>query len=207
MKVKLNLPYPEIKVEKGVSFENLILNVTRGAQIRADELDKMVSETPTDYQYLMLANIQDGMISDELPYLKSMDLRLERYCIKNNSLVISKNGAPVKVAVASVEEGKKILANGNLYVIELDESKANPYFVKAYLESENGAIALSRVTVGAAMPNIPVDGLKKIIIPCPSIEEQEKLAERYMAKQDEVNVLKYKLAKATAELKSIYEER
>lgn len=196
----------EHEVKDGVPFEDLIVNVTRGAQVKANELDEMVSEEPTEYQYLMLANIQDGIISDELPFLKSMDKKMEKYCIKNNSLVISKNGAPVKVAVASVTEGRKILANGNLYVIELDEKKVNPYFVKAYLESENGAIALSRVTVGAVMPNIPVDGLKKIMIPCPNKEEQDKVAEKYLAKMDEVRVLKYKLAKATAELKSIYEE-
>lgn len=196
----------EHEVKDGVPFEDLIVNVTRGAQVKANELDEMVSEEPTEYQYLMLANIQDGIISDELPFLKSMDKKMEKYCIKNNSLVISKNGAPVKVAVASVTEGRKILANGNLYVIELDEEKVNPYFVKAYLESENGAIALSRVTVGAVMPNIPVDGLKKIMIPCPNKEEQDKVAEKYLTKMDEVRVLKYKLAKATAELKSIYEE-
>lgn len=195
----------ELEVENGVPFEDLIVNVTRGAQVKANELDEMVSEEATEYQYLMLANIQDGIISDELPYLKSMDKKMEKYCIKNNSLVISKNGAPVKIAVASVEDGKKILANGNLYVIELDETKVNPYFVKAYLESENGTIALSRVTVGAIMPNIPVDGLKKIMIPCPTLAEQEKIAEKYLAKMDEVKVLKYKLAKATAELKAIYE--
>ena len=196
----------EIEVEDGVPFENLIVNVTRGAQVKANELDEMVSEEPTDYQYLMLANIQDGIISDELPFLKSMDKKMEKYCIKNNSLVISKNGAPVKIAVASVEEGRKILANGNLYVIELDETKVNPYFVKAYLESENGTIALSRVTVGATLPNIPVDGLKKIMIPCPDISVQNEVAEKYLAKMDEVKILKHKLARATAELKSIYEE-
>lgn len=193
-------------MKDGVPFEDLIVNVTRGAQVKASELDGMVSEDATEYQYLMLANIQDGLISDELPFLKSIDKKMERYCIKNNSLVISKNGTPVKITVASVAEGRKILANGNLYVIELDETKANPYFVKAYLESENGTIALSRVTVGAVMPNIPVEGLKKVMIPCPELAEQNKVAEKYLAKMDEVRVLKYKLAKATAELKSIYEE-
>lgn len=196
----------ELEVKNGVPFEDLIVNVTRGAQVKASELDEMVSENPTDYQYLMLANIKDGIISDELPFLKFIDKKMEKYCIKNNSLVISKNGTPVKIAVASVEEERKILANGNLYVIELDETKVNPYFVKAYLESENGTIALSRVTVGAVMPNIPVEGLKKIVIPCPELVEQNKVAEKYLAKIDEVRVLKYKLAKATAELKSIYEE-
>ena len=196
----------EHEVKDGVPFEDLIVNVTRGAQIKANELDEMVSEEPTEYQYLMLANIQDGIICDELPFLKSMDKKMEKYCIKNNSLVISKNGAPVKIAVASVKEGRKILANGNLYVIELDETKVNPYFVKAYLESENGTIALSRVTVGATLPNIPVDGLKKIMIPCPDMSVQNEIAEKYLAKMDEVKILKHKLARATAELKSIYEE-
>ena len=106
----------------------------------------MVSDTPTSYQYLMLSNIKDGMISDELPYLLGLDEKQEKYCLKNNSLVISKNGSPIKVAIASVEDGQHILVNGNLYVIELDETKANPYFVKAYLESEEGTIALSRIT-------------------------------------------------------------
>lgn len=131
---------------------------------------------------------------------------MEKYCIKNNSLVISKNGVPVKIAVASVEEGRKILANGNLYVIELDEAKVNPYFLKAYLESENGTIALSRVTVGATLPNIPVDGLKKIMIPCPDMSVQNEVAEKYLAKMDEVKKLKHRLVRATTELKSIYDK-
>lgn len=202
----------EIEVENGVPFEDLIINITRGAQVKASELDELVSVTPTEYQYLMLANIQDGIINDELPYLKELDKKLEKYCVKNNSLVISKNGAPVKVAVATVDEGKKILANGNLYVIELDQTRVNPYFVKAYLESENGTVALSRVTVGATMPNIPVDGLKKILIPLPSMEVQRsmeiqsRIAEKYQAKMDEIKVLRYRLSKATEELKNIYEE-
>lgn len=196
----------EAEVENGISFENVISNITRGAQVKANVLDELVSENPTDCQYLMLANIKDGIIDDELPYIKSIERKLEKYCIKNNSLVISKNGTPIKIAVASVPDGRKVLGNGNLYVIELDETKVNPYFIKAYLESENGTIALSRVMVGATMPNIPVDGLKKIIIPCPDMATQNKIAEKYLSKMDEVKVLRYKLAKATDELKDIYEE-
>ena len=142
-------------------FETVIKNITRGAQIKASVLDEIVSDKPTNMQYLMLANLQDGIISDELPYLKGIDSKYEKYCIKNGSLVISKNASPVKMAIASVQEGNKILANGNLYVIELDEDKINPYFLKAYLESENGKAALSRVAVGATLLNLPVEGLKK----------------------------------------------
>ena len=151
----------ETVVKNGVLFETVIKNITRGAQIKASVLDEIVSDKPTNMQYLMLANLQDGIISDELPYLKGIDSKYEKYCIKNGSLVISKNASPVKMAIASVQEGNKILANGNLYVIELDEDKINPYFLKAYLESENGKAALSRVAVGATLLNLPVEGLKK----------------------------------------------
>ena len=124
--------YTEAEVENGIPFGNVITNITRGAQVKASILDEMVSDNPTDYQYLMLANIQNGIINDDLPFIKSIDKKLEKYCVKNNSLVISKNGTPAKVAVVSVPEERKVLANGNLYVIELDETKVNPYFVKAY---------------------------------------------------------------------------
>lgn len=44
------------------------------------------------------------------------------------------------------------------------------------------------------------------MIPCPDISVQNEVAEKYLAKMDEVKILKHKLTRATAELKSIYEE-
>ena len=193
-------------VKNGVPFESEIKNITRGAQIKAAVLDEIVSDEPTNMQYLMLANLQDGIISEDLPYLKEMNPKYEKYCIKNGSLVISKNVSPVKMAIASVKEGNKILANGNLYVIELDEDKINPYFLKAYLESENGKAALSRVAVGATLLNLPVEGLKKITIPLPDLKSQKIIADKYYTKIKEIKELKYKLEKATAELGHIYTE-
>ena len=78
--------------------------------------------------------------------------------------------------------------------------------VKAYLESKNGKAALSRVAVGATLLNLPVEGLKKVIIPLPDLESQKKIAEQYYAKLSEIKELKYKLEKATEELEHIYTE-
>ena len=196
----------EMVIKNGVPFESVIKNITRGAQIKASVLDEIVSDEPTNMQYLMLANLQDGIISEDLPYLKEIDSKYEKYCIKNGSLVISKNVSPVKMAIASVKEGNKILANGNLYVIELDEDKINPYFLEAYLESENGKASLSRVAVGATLLNLPVEGLKKVIIPLPDLKSQKIIADKYYAKINEIRELKYKLEKATIELEHIYTE-
>ena len=194
------------EIEDGVEFGGLMKRITRGAPLKASELDGMVSEEPTDTQYLMLANIQNGMISEDLPYLKELDSKLDKYCIGNRNLLLSKNGAPFKVAVADVEEGRKILGNGNLFIIELDEERVNPYFIKAFFDSEVGAAVLKSIVVGATIPNISAESLKKLIVPLPSMEKQNEIANLYQAKQDEIKVLQLKIQKAQNDLRGIFGE-
>ena len=196
----------EVQYENGVIFDSVIRNITRGASCTAGQLDEMISEKKTDMQFLMLSNIQNGIIDDKLPYLKKIDEKYEKYCVKNNSLILSKNGTPFKIAVATVPEGQKVLANGNLYVIELDENKSNPYYLKAFLESEQGVAALKRITVGTTIPSIGVDKLKNLIIPLPPLEEQNRIAAKYLAVLDEISVLKIKLEKAFDRLNHVFDE-
>lgn len=195
-----------VEIEDGVEFGSLMKRITRGAPIKASELDEMVSDEPTDTQYLMLSNIQNGMIAEDLPYLKELDSKLDKYCISNRNLLLSKNGAPFKVAVAEVEDGRKLLGNGNLFIIELDEEKVNPYFLKAFLDSEVGTAVLKSIVVGATIPNISAESLKKLIVPLPSMEKQEEIAKLYQAKQDEIRVLQLKLQKAQNDLRGIFGE-
>ena len=196
----------DLSFHNGVPFESVIKSISRGAPCTASQLDEMVSDSVTNMQYLMLANIQNGMIDDKLPYLSYIDPKYERYCLKNNTLILSKNGYPYKVAVASVQEGQRILANGNLYIIELDETKANSYFIKAFFDSEQGHAVLKSITVGATIPNIGVDKLKKVEIPLPSMEEQERIAQKYQAALDEITVIKLRLEKAVNKLHHIFDE-
>ena len=124
--------------------------------------------------------------------------------MKNNNLILSKNGAPFKIAVAEVKEGQHILANGNLYVMTVDEAKADPYYLKAYLESEEGVAALKRITVGSTIPNIGVEQLKKLLIPLPPLEEQRKIADEYRACIADLKLLQRKTAKVLDRMNHIY---
>lgn len=188
------------------AFETVIENISRGAGIKADELDKITTNEVTNKNYLMLGNIHDGIIDEELPYLSVIEKNLEKYCLKRNNLILSKNGYPFKIAIATPKEGQQILANGNLYIIEVNEEKANPYYLKAFFESEQGIAALKSIVVGATIPNIGVESLKALKIPIPSLEEQNKIAEKYQATQDEIKVLKLRLAKAVDRLYHIFDE-
>ena len=196
----------EISFANATPFEEVIKSITRGAPCTARQLDEMVSDNVTNMQYLMLANIRDGLIDDKLPYLSQIDPKFEKYCLKNDDLILSKNGYPYKVAVANISKGQKILANGNLYIIELDLDKADPYYLKAFFESEQGIAVLKSITVGATIPNIGIDKLKKVKIPVPPVEVQKRIAEKYRATLDEISIYKIKMEKAMSRLHHIFDE-
>ena len=194
------------EVENGVEFKTVIKRITRGAPLTAKQLDQLVTKEMTDIQYLMLANIQDGVIQDDLPHLSKLDPKYEKYCLKKNDLILSKNGAPYKVAVAEISENQKVLANGNLYIIELDQEKVNPYYLKAFFDSEQGLAALKSITAGVALPNISMDNLKKLIVPLPELSVQNRVAQKYQSIMDEIAVYKLKMEKAENRLHHVFEE-
>ena len=99
-----------------------------------------------------------------------------------------------------------MLGNGNLFIIELDTERANPYYIKAFFESEVGTSALKNIAVGSQIPNISSESLRRLTVPLPPIEEQNEFAQKYMAKIDEVKILQARLQKAMSSLKTMYEE-
>lgn len=195
----------KIVIKDGVKLETVV-KITRGASINASQLDDMASDIPTNTQYLMLADIQDGIIKSDLPYLKDLDEKYEKYLVHDKNIILSKIGTPFKNAIAHVEKGKNVLGSGNVYIIQVDESKLNPYFLKAFLESEVGTASLKRASAGATIPNISLSALRHLIIPLPSMDIQEKIAKDYQLKEDEIKVLTRRLEKTQNELKQVYRE-
>ena len=69
----------ELSFSNATPFEDVIKSITRGAPCTAKQLDEMVSDSVTTMQYLMLSNIQNGMIDNKLPYLSFIDPKYEKY--------------------------------------------------------------------------------------------------------------------------------
>ncbi len=193
-------------LENGVDFETVISSVRRGASCTAADLDSMVSQQPTNFQYIMLSNIRYGVIDEELPYLKEIPENYKKYCVESGDLLLSKNGYPFKVVVAEVPEGKQLLANGNLYIIRLDTTKVNPYYIKAFFESERGIASLKDIAVGTAVLNIGVAQLNTISIPLIPLEEQDKFVKEYVKKLNKIAKLRREIAEIEDELKVSFPE-
>lgn len=198
---------PEIK--NGVKFETLIKNITRGSQIEADLLDKYKSDQITNYQYLLLSNINDGILSidNESQYLTEIPDNMSRYVIKNNSIILSKIGTPnFKSAVAQIEDGKQIIANGNIFVIEVDKEKANPFYIQAFFMSDLGERMLRNICAGTTLLTINLEKLNNMTIPNVSLEKQNEIANKYEASIDELILLNRKTEKIKQKMKTIFDE-
>ena len=195
---------PEIK--DGVAIANIVKSITRGAQLRASDLDENKSAEPTNYRYIMLSNINDGDIYfTDNQYLRDIQPNLKKFCIRNNSIILTKTGSPdFKSAVVQVVEGMEILATGNMFILEIDETKANPYYVQALFDSELGRALFKSIYVGSAIPTIPLEKLRKLEIPLPSLEEQNIIGEKYKEELGRIADLKEKLSTSREKLKQIY---
>ena len=195
----------EIEVPNGIELGS-VASIARGAGVRAAELDALVCEEDTGLSYLNLGNISDGCIDDDLPNLSVLDPKLEKYCIDDGDVLISKTGAPFKVAVAEVPQDRKVLANGNLYVLKVDKEKIDPYYLAAFFSSPTGKELLARQAVGTAIPNMPIRALSTIKVPLENAERQKAVADAYLAKTDEIKVLKLRLARARQEITDLFDE-
>lgn len=194
----------EQEVENGQFLEDLV-TFNRSAVITASELDKLaVSEnTESENYYLRLSEIHDGVIEKHLPKLRNIDEKYEKHLLKNNDIILSRNGTPFKVALYTEKGNRRVLPVGNLLILRAKVEKVNPMYLKAYLESENGVASLGKIMTGVAMQVISLERLKKMVVPVPDMDEQNKIAEKYLSVIGEIEELNSKLITAKERLLSI----
>ncbi len=194
-----------IKYANGVAFKEII-SIRRGATLRADALDELSTIDHTDFQYLMLSDITDGIISDDLSFITHIDDSLSKFIIKEDNLVLSKIGAPFKVAIMNKRE-TEIIANGNLYILEVDETKVDPYYLQAFLQSDEGQKLLASVATGATFASISIKDLSDLEIPLPPLPEQKLKGKVYKEALNDIVGLTTKLEKTKIKIASLFDEK
>lgn len=189
----------------GVQLEEIISRITRGMPKAPELLECAEGMLEKKYRYISISNIIDGIVDDYLPYVSGDRKKLDKYCVNDESLILSKVGYPFKVGLIKAEEDVKIVANGNVYIIDIDRSKADPVYVKAFLESERGQTLLKTSSSGMSVMTLGAEALKKIKIPLIPMEKQLKVREAYLAAQDEYQIQQKRYYNARFKLQHIFE--
>lgn len=188
--------------EDGAPLGNIV-SFGRSVMIKAVELDKLDTAKDTGKFYMRLSEIKDGVISESLPHLTHIEEKDMKSILVDKDIILSRNGAPFKIAMYHAKENEEVLPVGNLYILKANEEKVNPIYLKAYLESSKGIAKLTSCLTGITIQIISLESLKKIRIPLPPIKEQNKIADRYEAILEELETLRIKTEKAKDRLKNI----
>ena len=201
-----NIYTGNVEIENGIELGKVSWDIFRGYQITSAEINKMLvdNENEMNYKILEISNINDeGEICSKLKMINSGEKNLDRYLLRNGDIVISARGDKIKKCLIHIGYDERIIANGSINVIRADQNRLVPLYLKTFLDSEKGNISLNNIKSGVTIPSINVGELQKMIVPCPSMEEQIKIAEKIEVKLEIIESTTKRLLKLKEELKNM----
>lgn len=186
-KEKVNINNPKVLSD--------VAEIFRGYQISASEIIQLAENKNgvEPCKIINITNINDGKIDKALNTIYPVDDKLNRYLLKDKDILVSSKGTINKFAIIEINNKEKYIASGNFNILRLKTEKVNPYYLKMFLESSKGTILLESIRSGGVLPALNMSLFKSMEIPVPSIEEQNEAVKKYLAKKDEIEILKIKL--------------
>lgn len=224
----INVPYENI-IEKDYDFgmnryltigkdeminphtlESVTNSIFRGTQIKASELEEMTTTNVKDTEYRII-NVSDitleGTIESDLQAIIVKDKRkFNRYCVEDGDIIITAKNTNVKTAVYREQDYKAIIS-GNLIAIRPDKKKINPYYLKAFFDSEAGQTTIKSVQTGTIISSINPSSLKTINIPLLSTQEQDNIANEYKDTLYQLEKLLNQTKNKMNDLKNIWDNK
>lgn len=193
-----------VKPKNGVKLSE-VSKVFTGSQYTIRNFQDKISQIKTEYQLLTSSDIQDGTIDiDKLEYINNSDIKLDKFAVNYNDIIITSKSSKVKIAVIDFEPSNKIIVTGGMIIIRPVSSKLNPTYLKIYLESEQGQKLLKSIQKGMTIVTLNSKELAEITIPLPPISHQYKIAQRFNSKLSTLWALKSEVTKIENDLKNFY---
>ena len=201
--VDINIDSSSIAASKetirGIPLKKLIKNIMRGTQISSEELEEYRATEKTSNIFLSISDINDGLIDFKNieTYLKNIPENQEKFLVKNEYILLSKYGKSPKLAIVKNLGEEKIIASGNLIIIEVDEKEIDPYYLAALFSSKKGIKILKEAysikTKDKENATLSIKKLKELRIPIPSQEICIEIAREYERILNRINKNKLEL--------------
>ena len=192
---------PSKKTIRGIPLKKLIKNIMRGSQISLEELEEYRATEKTSNIYLSISDINDGLIDFKNieTYLKNIPENQEKFLVKNEYILLSKYGKSPKLAIVKNLGEEKVIASGNLIIIEVDKKEIDPYYLAALFSSKKGikilkeAYSIKAKDKDKENATLSIKKLKELRIPIPSQEICIEIAYEYERILNRINKKKLEL--------------
>lgn len=197
-------------IENAVALDSVTDSIFRGYQLNAKELDNLTPDEgeETEYRIINISDIQaEGFVSSDLRPIKADDKRkYDKFVVENGDIIITAKNTTIKSAIYRCNGDYKAVLSGNLIAIRVNQKKINPYYLKAFIDSEKGNMALKSIQTGTSIITINANGLKDMRISLLSTTEQETIGNEYKKNLELIIDLAEKYKTAANYSSRIFEE-
>ena len=194
-----------------ISLNQVSKKIFRGYQIKAAELDKIVTDDfeKTNYRIVNISDVHaEGFVDKKLtPIIVNDEKKFEKYCLEDGDIIITAKNSTVKTAVYRQDGDTKAILTGNLIAIRLKKGIVFPCYLKTFFDSEDGRSAIKSIQTGTTIISINPNNLKEIQIPLLSIDKQKEFSDLFLVEIKEIMYLLDRYEKVKNQLKSIYDRR
>ena len=192
-----------------ISLNQVSKTIFRGYQIKASELDELVTDDAegTKYRVVNISDIHaEGFVDKKLtPIIVNDEKKFEKYCLEDGDIIITAKNSTVKTAVYRQYGDTKAILTGNLIAIRLNKEIVLPYYLKTFLDSKGGQAEIKSIQTGTTIISITPNNLKEINISFLPLNEQRKLADMFKEKTEEIIGLLEKYETTKEELANLYD--
>ena len=175
--------YLFVKEDRGIQekLENLCFNIFRGNQKKSTEMNYYRAYSNSKYKLILNGCISErGILLDECTNLTMIDESLEKFKVKNHSIIITRVGKPdFKSGIVELKDDEICILDGNMFCLEVNEQKINPYYVAAFFASEKGKKELHNICSGSSTLSISKNKLSELKIPVLDKRTQDILGNKY----------------------------
>lgn len=187
-------------IDNAVDLDTVTDVIFRGYQLNAKELDNLTPDEgeETEYRIINISDIQpEGFVSKDLKPIKADDKKkYDKFLVEDGDIIITAKNTTIKSAIYRSNGDYKAILSGNLIAIRVNQKKINPYYLKAFIDSEKGEMAIKSIQTGTSIITINANGLKSMKVSLLSKEEQDAIGNEYKNNLDLLIDLseKYKMA-------------
>ena len=124
--------------------------------------------------------------------------------LAEGDLILMRTGATSKISIYENTFDKPVVLSSNLFVCRLKKDKVNPWYLKAFLESDGGKSLIASIAIGAVIKSISIRSLEDMRIPLPPMEKQNQIAMDFKAKFDRLRDLKKEVETLGREMTEVF---
>lgn len=171
----------------------------------ASDSKQLTSDTTTGIRVVKSSDIENGTFDlEKLEYLKEIPTNVDKYLLKSGDILLTNKSTKIKTAIVNIDESVKLVMFGSLYAIRVKKTVSNPYYLQCFLNSNVGNIELAKLQTGTTIQCITLSNLLSLKVPCPSMEEQNEIANAYILKLEMLEDAKIRVEKISKDISELF---